>query len=169
MKTLRASPAVADSAGLLDLYDVYAALFTDFTQDGWPDLIITRQLPPFLQAFENLSKGKFREVTEQVGLNEVKLGFLGAPVLRAVDLNHDGWIDLATAGDALRVFTNHNGHFSYQPTHTRFPSSISQPIDIMEWGDINNDGLTDLFLAQANSTRIWLGRGDGSFEEAASA
>ena len=158
---------VADSAGLLDLYDAYAAVVMDFTQDGWPDLIITRQLPPFLKAFENLGKGTFREVTEEVGLKEVKLGFLGAPVLSAMDLNHDGWIDLVTAGDSLRIFINQNGHFFYQPTHTFFPSSISLPIGFMEWGDINNDGLIDVFLPQANSTRIWLGRRDGKFEEVA--
>ena len=67
---------------------VAAALFTDFDNDGWQDLIMLGEFMP-LRFFKNFS-GRFKEITNQSGL-EHTAGWWNSIV--AGDFDHDGDID----------------------------------------------------------------------------
>jgi len=82
----------------------------------------------------------------------------------AIDLNHDGNLDLAVA-DSL---SNHlfillgNGDGTFQkatpgPTLPRFPTMVNS-------GDFNGDGIPDLVAASYSVISVLLGNGDGTFQ-----
>jgi hypothetical protein len=87
----------------------------------------------------------------------------------ATDLNHDGWIDLATINEVsadIRVFPNSaNGTGLFNawlqpPTPTLQETSPHQP------ADFNNDGKTDICEASyaTNKVTVVLGNGNGTFQ-----
>ena len=86
--------------------------------------------------------------------------------LVAIDLNHDGKLDLAVAvqhfsnaKNALAVlFGNGDGTFQNAVT------SISGSSDDVAAADFNADGNVDLALAGDGKVRIVLGNGDGTFQ-----
>ncbi len=85
----------------------------------------------------------------------------------ATDLNNDGYLDLATINEVsadVRVFLNAadgSGLFGSMLT----PEPIGVESSPNEQADFNNDGLTDLCVAAADSeiVSILLGAGDGTF------
>ena len=96
-----------------------SAIFFDYDNDGWPDLLVTTQAPYeesvrcLLQRtyqtnrdsprlFRNRGNGSFEEVTARVGLNRS----YGTMQALAIDLDGDGWKDLVLVNgspDALRL------------------------------------------------------------------
>ena len=86
----------------------------------------------------------------------------------AVDLNHDGFLDLATSNtishDVTVFINNGDGTFkdgiSY-PTHGFTPYALAT-------GDINGDGYPDLVCGNLFSVNIaiFLNKGDGTFQDA---
>jgi Tfp pilus assembly protein PilF len=106
---------VTEAAGLgMIRGESFSALFFDYDRDGRPDLLVTAHAPyedvvrcllqPEFHAtraaprlFHNQSDGKFREVTEQVGLNRA----YGTMQAVATDLDGDGWPDLLLVNGSL--------------------------------------------------------------------
>jgi hypothetical protein len=82
----------------------------------------------------------------------------------AVDLNHDGNLDLAVA-DSLSNYVSillGNGDGSFQkatrsPTLPRYPTMLKS-------GDFNGDGIPDLVAASYSVISVLLGNGDGTFQ-----
>lgn len=67
---------------------VSAAIWTDFNNDGWPDLILVGEWMPI--TFLENDHGRFRDVTAQTGLQH-ELGWWNSIV--AGDFNNDGCMD----------------------------------------------------------------------------
>jgi len=158
---------VGETAGLSNIFDAYAALWLDFNQDGWPDLIASSLIDPFLKAFLNLGNEPFRDVTEEVGLTNVAFDHNDTPVLSTMDMNRDGWLDLIVGGRNLQIFVNQKGKFNLQLVEDFLPS-LSGHVNSLIWGDIDNDAWLDLFLPQADSIRAWRGKERGGFNEISS-
>jgi len=82
----------------------------------------------------------------------------------AVDLNHDGNLDLAVA-DSLSNYVyillgNGDGTFqkaTRSPTLPRYPTMVNS-------GDFNGDGIPDLVAASYSVISVLLGNGDGTFQ-----
>ncbi len=98
--------------------------------------------------YHNEGDGRFRDVSDEVGLDHAAWGGDATPV----DLNRDGWIDLyvlSMQGND-EVWLNREGH--------RFERGSSQLFEVLPWGsmgvkafDWNNDGLVDLYTTNMHA------------------
>ena len=111
---------------LIKLGLVCDAVFTDFNNDGWTDLVLAGEWMP-VTMFQNV-KGKFKNVTSETGLK-----------------NQTGWWNSITAGD----FDNDNdidyivgnlGQNSFYKASPQYPVSIYA-------SDFDNNGSYDAFPA----------------------
>jgi enediyne biosynthesis protein E4 len=100
-----------------------SALFADFTQNGWPDLLISTEWGP-LKLFEN-REGRFHEITEEAGLAGWK-----------------GWWNGVASGD----FTN-NGLTDFVATNkglnSPYRTDSENPIRLY-YEDLNMNGQLDI-------------------------
>ncbi|HET7537047.1 MAG TPA: VCBS repeat-containing protein [Candidatus Didemnitutus sp.] len=134
------------------------AAFCDYDRDGWLDVFIQTNAPeaigqPHAQRnylFHNNGDGTFTDVTERAGISGKAQGH------SAIwwDYDGDGWPDLYVANDFTPAdqlwHNNQNGTFTdtINAVVPRMPFS-SMGADL---GDINNDGLIDLFVADMAAT-----------------
>ncbi|MDF2430629.1 MAG: hypothetical protein JWP44_260 [Mucilaginibacter sp.] len=75
------------------------AIFTDFDNDGWPDLILTGEWMPV--TFLKNDHGVFKNVTEGTGIGN-KFGWWNS--ITAGDFNHDGKMDYIVGNTGLNTF-----------------------------------------------------------------
>jgi len=75
------------------------AVFSDFDNDGWPDLILTGEWMPV--TFLKNDHGVFKNVTANTGISD-KSGWWNT--IAAGDFNHDGRIDYIVGNTGLNTF-----------------------------------------------------------------
>lgn len=75
------------------------ATFTDFNNDGWPDLMLAGEWMPV--TFLKNDKGIFKNVTNESGISD-KLGWWNT--IAAGDFDHDGDIDYIVGNTGLNTF-----------------------------------------------------------------
>ena len=100
---------------------------------------------------------KFEDVTDASGMRFTHNTFQGI----FVDLDDDGWLDLAVAYDTgeARIYGN-NGDGTFEAKETPMTGRFGYPMGI-GLGDYNNDGKPDLFFSNTGSTvPDFLARGD---------
>jgi hypothetical protein len=114
------------------------AVFTDFDNDGWPDLILAGEWMPV--TFLKNDHGVFQNVTGNTGVSD-KLGWWNAIV--AGDFDHDGDIDYIVGNTGLNTF---------------FKASDQYPVYITA-KDFDNNGSYDAFPS------VFLKDQDGKMEE----
>ena len=94
------------------------------------------------------NKGKFTDVSQAAGIHGSLISFgLGVTV---GDINHDGWLDVYVSNDFFErdyVYINQrNGTYKDEyDTYIQHSSHSSMGADM---GDINNDGLPDIFTTE---------------------
>jgi tetratricopeptide (TPR) repeat protein len=97
---------VAAQAGVQKPWQSFPAMFFDYDNDGWPDLLVSSYyvsvdenirsylgLTPnaeTMKLYKNLGNGTFRDVTEEVGLNRVFMP-MGS---NFGDIDNDGYLDI---------------------------------------------------------------------------
>ena len=182
---------VTEAAGVAGGNDplsiVADALWFDYDNDGWVDLLVARFGTPIL--YHNERNGKFKDVTVGAGLN--KFGNTIAAV--AFDYDNDGKLDLMFGNyfkpeNLLDLKTPHvlpndldnavngggvtlwkgdgKGHFLNVTEKAGFSKHTGWTLDIGH-GDFNNDGRQDVYLACDYGTdRIFFNNGDGTFTDA---
>ena len=153
----------------------------DYDQDGWPDVYMTGGEASD-KLYRNLGNGLFQDVSLSSALPS-----MGSNGVAAGDLDNDGFPDLVIAtyrGESDRVLrNNHDGTFTDMfnalgPTND-WGSSVTL-------GDINKDGLLDIYVAcyvetsafitdssgtvtgfahEGYSNRLYLNQGNWQFEE----
>lgn len=116
--------------------------WADYDNDGNIDLVVAgRQL----RLFHNNGNATFTDVTKKAGL------LMDTPIGTAVfgDYNNDGCRDLFVAnrgGDAYKLYRNNcNGTFS--EVKNAFPDIGRYHTWGAAWGDYDNDGYLDLYIA----------------------
>jgi hypothetical protein len=181
---------VAEQAGVIGGNDplsiVADALWFDYDNDGREDLLVARFNTPIL--YHNEGNGKFKDVSATSGFN--KFGNTIAAI--AFDYDNDGYLDVMLGNyfkpvNLLDLKTNyvlpndldnavngggvtlwHNtgkGSFVEVTEKAGFGKHTGWTLDLGH-GDLNNDGLQDVYLACDYGTdRIFFNNGDGTFRE----
>ena len=148
--------AVARGLGVVDACGVGA--FCDYDRDGWLDVYITTNMLDSKRhpngqrsyLFHNNGNGTFTDVTGKAGV----FGETQSHSATWWDYDGDGWPDLYVADDfAATDRLYHNNHDG------TFTDAIDQVVPHMPYssmgadvGDINNDGLIDLAVADMAAT-----------------
>lgn len=163
------------------------ALWFDYDNDGWIDLLLARFGTPLL--YHNEGDGTFKNVVASSGLNQ----FANTIAAIAFDYDNDGDPDLflghyfgpenlldlkttrvlpndldtAVNGGGVSLWQNDGtGHFVDVTERAGFSHHTGWTLDVGH-GDFNNDGLQDVYLACDYGTdRIFFNRGKGIFEDA---
>ncbi|SFP68024.1 Repeat domain-containing protein [Parafilimonas terrae] len=156
---------VSDSSRLGNLTGGLNMMQTDYNNDGFKDIFITRggwkgaygKSPNSL--LRNNGDGTFTDVTKESGL----LSFHPTQTATWADFNNDGWLDVFIGNETEPggeihpcelYMNNKNGTFTEAAAKagcaiTRFVKGVTS-------GDYNNDGLTDIFISTLNGNKILL-------------
>ncbi len=139
----------------------------DFNKDGWMDIAVTHDGAPGLTLWRNV------EGPNGVGrrFERVELPIAGALRgwgLTPVDIDNDGWIDLAavvetSAGPQIRVLRNRgDGTFEDVSKELGLDAvKLSAPRGLMA-ADVDGDGAADLLVTQANAGTMLLHNAGGN-------
>lgn len=133
----------------------------DFNKDGWMDIAVTHEGAPGLTLWRNV------ESPDHVGrkFERVELPLKGA--LRGwgvtpIDIDNDGWIDLAAivdteAGPQVRVFRNRGDGRFEDVSHALGLDGVQlqAPRGLIA-ADVDGDGATDLIVTQLNAPPVLL-------------
>lgn len=181
---------VAQQAGVAGGNDgediVSDAIWFDYDNDGLLDLLVARFGTPIL--YHNEGHGRFKDVTSQSGLNK----FANTIAVIAFDYDNDGKLDLlfgnyfkavnllslkdprvlpdnldaATNGGGVTLWRNTgNGKFEDVTEQAGLGKLTGWTLDVGH-GDLNNDGLQDIYLAcDFGTDHIFFNNGDGTFRE----
>ena len=149
-----------------------SALFGDYDNDGWPDLLVADDSTPNL-LFRNLRDGRFAEEALMAGVaysgEGVAQGCMGAAW---GDYDNDGLFDLFVtnfADEYNALYRNEGGGFF---ADVSFVAGIgAAPAELVSWGtgffDYDNDGDRDLFVANGHTyPQADLPRVNSSYEQA---
>ena len=142
--------AVSDASGM--------AAFCDYDRDGWLDVYIqTNMLNATTQPngrrgylFHNNRDGTFTNVTERAGIYGETLSHSAT----WWDYDNDGWPDLYVANDyaALDRLYHNNRDGTFTDTINQVVPRTPYYSMGADLGDVNNDGLIDLFVADMAAT-----------------
>ncbi len=112
--------------GLIAMGMVCDALFTDFNNDGWSDLVLAGEWMPV--TFLKNEKGVFKDVTQETGISDFK-GWWNT--LTSADFDNDGDMDYMAGNLGLNSY---------------FRASEKYPVSIIS-GDFDNNGNFDAFTS----------------------
>lgn len=180
---------VAEAAGVADGNDKEnasaAALWLDFNNDGWPDLLLIRF--GHNQLFQNLGNGRFKDVTHQAGLD----CYLNSITATAFDYDHDGYVDILIGAyfqpvnlfkpstprffpESFETANNGGGVVLYHNNGNGTFTNVTEKAGLRQsgWtlsvghGDADNDGWDDLYVAcDFGTDRFFHNQRDGTFKD----
>ena len=148
--------------------------FTDYDNDGRPDLFVTDLSNELYRLFRHNGDGSFRDVTNASGVGGATLPFSGWST-RFFDYDNDGWKDLFVAqGHVMDTIEKTSPNLSYlQPPlllrneSGRFARVVPGEVFKRDWagrgaafGDLDNDGDIDVVVSNAGQKAVVL-RNDG--------
>ena len=139
--------------------------FVDYNNDGWDDLTIATETGKSIRFFKNNS-GTFVEDTS-ISIND---GSLETKQILWVDFDNDDDKDLfiTSRQGTIKLFRN-DGNFSFQDISSQAGlTSFADSTWGASFGDYNNDGFLDIFLAflktgNTQPNALLKNNGDGTF------
>ncbi len=158
---------VTESYGLNGMVGGLNNIHADFNNDGRTDIYIMRgawldengAIPNSLLINEG---GTFSDATKASGLySKMPTG-----AVSVADFNQDGYLDLFVGNESSRVkrypsqlyVNNQDGTFT--EVSAQVGMELTAYVKAANWGDVNNDGLPDLFVSvYAGRNRLYLNEG----------
>ncbi len=147
------------------------AIMDDFDGDGLLDIVVTATDPTEPMAYyRNRGDGSFEDRSAAAGVTDQ----LGGLVCYQADYNNDGWLDIFIPrgawfpGPIRPTLLENNGAGGFTDVTRR--AGLLDPVNSngAAWGDFDNDGWIDLFVAcEHQQNRLYHNRGDGMFEDVA--
>lgn len=154
---------VTNSVAVRDGRNNYGCAWGDYDNDGWPDLFSSSINSGGNFLYHNRRDGTFERITS--GPPGQDAPSFGVSVAWA-DYNNDGFEDLfVTNGDGADLFYRNEG----DGTFTRITTGeLVNPVGAFHncaWGDYDNDGYLDVFLAvrYGRDNLLYRNNGDGNF------
>jgi enediyne biosynthesis protein E4 len=180
---------VAQEAGVAETGFSVGACFLDYDNDGYLDLFVGKYVlydddynrkhakpndfpgplafpPTVSQLYRNLGNGKFTNVTASAGIKSPGR----AMGVGSFDYDGDGWPDIFVSNDAME---NHlwrnlgNGTFKEQALLAGAALGAMGEVTgamAVETGDVNGDGLIDLYVPDFRQSCLYIYQGKGFFE-----
>jgi enediyne biosynthesis protein E4 len=140
----------------------HGASFGAYTRNGRPSIfVISYGTANYL--YDNIG-GYFNDIAGSAG---VQFGTDHDRGMAAADYDNDGDIDIyIAAGYTGNVFWRNNGDDTFTDVTSSSATYMNGQGQGVAWGDVNNDGLLDLFVCQTEGgNRLFIQSG-GSFYEA---
>ena len=159
-----------EAAGLKGLVGGLNTVHADYNNDGFEDVLILRGA--WLAAdgahpnslLKNNGDGTFEDVTARAGL----LSYHPTQTAAWGDFNNDGWLDLFIGNETgpsgggtghSELYVN-NGDGTFTEVSEQVGIYVRDFVKAVAWGDINNDGLRDLYISVLdNPNQLYLNRG----------
>ncbi len=169
------------AAGLNGVVGGLNIVHADYDNDGYEDVLILRG--GWLAAegthpnslLRNNGDGTFEDVTARAGL----LSYRPTQTAAWGDFNNDGWVDLfvgnetgpSGGGSGHSELHVNNGDGTFTEVAQQVGISVRDFVKSVAWGDVDNDGLPDLYVSVLDRpNKLYLNRGgttpeDWRFEE----
>ncbi|MEO1083416.1 MAG: CRTAC1 family protein [Acidobacteriota bacterium] len=154
-------------AGLEGLNGGLNLVHADYDNDGDADILVLRgawrgdygRLPNSL--LRNDGHGRFEDVTEAAGL----LSFHPTQTAAFADFDNDGWLDLFIGNESSRIEPHRcqlyrnlgagpDGEVTFTDIAPEMGVDIRAMVKGVAWGDVDNDGRSDLFLSMMGSENL---------------
>jgi len=156
------------------------AFFFDYDNDGLLDIFV-KNIPNVVGEvtanvlYHNEGDGTFTQIDGAAGLADATHGINDGSVVSFADYDNDGLMDVAFSGNnSAEALYHHDSDGIFRDVTTAAgltPALNSQGI---AWGDYNNDGLLDLYIAHGASNgkgnqhnALYRNNGDGTFTDVA--
>jgi hypothetical protein len=181
---------VTNKAGVALVAHSQSAVFFDYNNDGWPDLLVTnsakwtteefnaagghfvgigKDLFELMKApkeynvfYRNNGDGTFTDVTARAGLKGKGWG----GDVAVFDFDEDGWLDVLVTNmfGSSQLYRN-NGDGTFTDVTKKVLGKTSMGAIGAKVFDFNNDGKLDLFIADMHSDMWMSNDGDAIFKE----
>ncbi len=164
---------ITAKAGLKGIVGGCNMVHADYDNDGFADVFIERggwlraggNIPNSL--LHNRGDGTFEDVTIAAGL----LSFHPSQTASWADFNNDGFLDLYVGNESDRglvhpcEFYVNNKDGSFTNIAAKMNMDVVGFVKGVNWGDINNDGLPDLYVSMVDrKNKLFLNKGGSSVD-----
>jgi hypothetical protein len=151
------------ASGVVDLGREFDAAWADADADGWLDLVVISREHPFA-LWHNNADGTFTDVAPSAGFESPADGGNGYACAWG-DYDGDRMPDLFVAKlDAPAHVLYHNlGGNQFENVTEAAGVASTTGAQGASWGDIDNNGRLDLFVASTGENALYVNRGDGTF------
>jgi hypothetical protein len=174
-QTAPGQPFANNPVGNMSTESQWGMCAADIDNNGFPDVLSGGAYDEIKVARAN-ADGSFLQINTLTGPGTFVQG------VNFADINNDGWLDAFVCHDdgASRIFGNDGtGNLVYQPLWidlATVPSSDNSGNYGSVWSDVNNDGLTDLYIAHCRQgvssptdprriNQLFLNNGDGTYTQ----
>ncbi|HEY1771284.1 MAG TPA: CRTAC1 family protein [Chthoniobacterales bacterium] len=168
---------VSDVAGLITSTDRgRQGFWVDYDNDGKLDLFVKNAFTSN-ELYKNNGDGTFTVTTATSGLADATLGMDLGSTCSFADYDNDGYMDVFFSGDGsgrnsrVDALYRNNGDGTFSDVTTAAGIVRSSHGHGIAWGDYNNDGLLDLYVARVGDkaptpdARLYRNNGDGTFTD----
>jgi len=146
----------------------FCSYWIDYDNDGKLDLFVKNYGGPS-RLYKNNGDGAFTQVADAAGLADATLGAYHGTICSFADYDNDGFMDVAFSGERNALYRNNGGTFGDVTAAAGMTTSRNSTG--IAWGDYNNDGLLDLYIARGTTgsgslgNTLYRNNGDGTFTD----